>query len=585
MGSPAAASAFDAFDALPDPAAILLADGVLVRANAPFRAAFRYWIGPARPPWGRVEPPPFVNGERTFDAPAPDGRRFEWRERILPDGARFAVARDVSRHATASDQALRAKTTLFATMTHELRTPLNGILGMAELLEASALEPNERAYVEAIKQSGALLLDLITDVLDYSRLDSGYAALESVEFDPEAVLQDIAELLSPRAHAKGLDLVVIIHPQTPTGVKGDDGKLRQILFNLAGNAIKFTETGGVSIEVAPRADGNLRFLVRDTGPGVAPDKQQLIFDEFVQADAGVARRHGGAGLGLAIVQRLARAMGGDVGLASRPGEGATFWVDLPLLATGAPPQAPLLSDLTVALSIASPLRRRALEVALSSLGARVADAGQANIAIVDGDGDHLAPPSPEGARVALIPQERRDAIERCRAHGLAHYVLTPFRRHVLAERLLIALKEANGAAHEQRAPELAGLRVLVADDNPVNALLVRTLLARAGCIATMVSDGEEAVTAAAAAAFDLIFLDIRMPRMDGLEAAARIRAGHGPSAAAPIVALTADAAQADRAAALAAGMNEFLTKPIDAARLLAVAARFTDREKPASLRP
>jgi CheY-like chemotaxis protein len=256
-----------------------------------------------------------------------------------------------------------------------------------------------------------------------------------------------------------------------------------------------------------------------------------------------------------------------------------------LLATGAPPQAPLLSDLTVALSIASPLRRRALEVALSSLGARVADAGQANIAIVDGDGDHLAPPSPEGARVALIPQERRDAIERCRAHSLAHYVLTPFRRHVLAERLLIALKEANGAAHEQRAPELAGLRVLVADDNPVNALLVRTLLARAGCIATMVSDGEEAVTAAAAAAFDLIFLDIRMPRMDGLEAAARIRAGHGPSAAAPIVALTADAAQADRAAALGAGMNEFLTKPIDTARLLAVAARFTDREKPASLRP
>jgi signal transduction histidine kinase/CheY-like chemotaxis protein len=581
MARPAAASAFDAFDALPDPAAILSAEGGLVRANAPFRAAFRHWIGPARPPWGRVEPPAFVDGERRFDAPAPDGRRFEWCERILPDGARFVVARDVTRYANASDQALRAKTTLFATMTHELRTPLNGILGMAELLEASALQPNERAYVEAIRQSGVLLLDLITDVLDYSRLDVGHAALEMVAFDPEAILQDVAELLSPKAHAKGLDLVVTVQVGTPTCVKGDDSKLRQIIFNLAGNAIKFTESGGVSLEVSPRSDGRLRFAVRDTGPGVPPDKQQMIFDEFVQADAGIARRHGGAGLGLAIVKRLAQAMGGEVGLSSRAGEGAIFWVDLPLHAVDTNPQALPLKGVAVAVSTASALRRRAVEVALASLGARLSAIELADIAIVDGDGldvDVSAKP-----RVALIAQERRDAIDACRARGIAHYVLTPFRRRVLADRLLIALSETAGEPHTKGGPTLAGLKVLVAEDNAVNALLVRTLLTRAGCSVTIVQDGDEAVETASAAAFDLIFLDIRMPRMDGLEAAARIRAGAGPSASAPIVALTADASQQDRTAALAVGMDEFVTKPIDAERLLAVAARFTDREKPANL--
>lgn len=581
MGRPAAASAFDAFEALPDPAAILSADGALVRANAAFRAAFRHWIGPKRPPWGRTEAPDFVNGERRFDAPAPDGRRFEWSERILPDGARFAVARDVTRYVYASEQALRAKTTLFATMTHELRTPLSGILGMAELLGASALEPNERAYVEAIKQSGALLLDLITDVLDYARLDAGHGGLEIVEFDPENLLQDIAELLSPRAHVKGIDLVVIVHPGTPTAIKGDEGKLRQILFNLAGNAIKFTETGGVAIEVSPLGEGRLRFAVRDTGPGVTPDKQQLIFDEFVQADAGIARRHGGAGLGLAIVRRLAHVMGGEAGLSSRPGEGALFWVDLPMAATDAPPQRQPLAGIAVAVSTVSPLRRRALEVAVASLGARLSEVALADIVIVDGDEDQLD--TAGKARVALIPQERRDAIERCRALGLAHYVLNPFRRHALAERVLIALREASGVPPSEKAMALEGLRVLVAEDNPVNALLVRTLLARAGCNVTIAQDGEEAMTVASNTVFDLIFLDIRMPRMDGLEAAARIRASAGPSASAPIIALTADASQQDRAAALAVGMDEFVTKPIDAERLLAVAARFTDRQKPVSL--
>src|SRR5262249_29788554 len=187
--------------------------------------------------WGRVQPPPFEDGVRRFDATSPDGRRFEWIEKILPDGTRLAVARDVTHHARAAEDASRAKTVLFATLTHELRTPLNGVIGMADLLEMTKLEPNQKSYVGAIRQSGELLLDLITEILDYSRLEAGRVALESAPFDPEAAMQDVAELISTKAHAKGLELAVVARSGAPLRVIGDDGRLRQILFNLAGNPV------------------------------------------------------------------------------------------------------------------------------------------------------------------------------------------------------------------------------------------------------------------------------------------------------------------------------------------------------------
>ncbi|MFO1019064.1 MAG: response regulator [Hyphomonadaceae bacterium] len=595
MAQPAAAAqAFDAFNALPDPIAILAADGAMVRANPAFRATFRQWIGPGRPPWGRVQPPDFVDGERRFDAPAPDGRRFEWAERILPDGARLIAARDITRHVSAAEDALRAKTTLFATLTHELRTPLNGILGMAGLLERGALEPNEQTYVAAIKQSGELLLDLITEILDYSRLEAGRVDLESAPFDPEATMQDVAELISPKAHSKGLDIAVTTRSDAPLRVMGDDGRLRQILFNLAGNAVKFTDNGGVIMELAPRPGGRLRFNVRDTGPGVAPEKQALIFEEFAQADAGVARRHGGTGLGLAIVKKLALAMGGEVGLVSRPGFGANFWVELPLHAVegGAPPLS--LEGVRICVLSRSALLAQALRVTVVSLGAQSVehDSG-ADIILYDWregiDAEEIdALKRSARAVIALIPQEERDEIERVRAAGIEHYTLKPIRRRSLAERIKVALGEADRTMVEhvkqtESAPlALTGLRVLLAEDNPINALLARTLLTRAGCVVTTAQDGEEAVAAAAAAPYDLILLDIRMPRLDGLQAAERIRAGRGPSAAAPIVALSAEPDEQGRAKALESGMDDFLTKPIDAARLLAVAARFTERPNPAT---
>ncbi|MGD9968489.1 MAG: response regulator [Hyphomonadaceae bacterium] len=594
MAQPAAVPAFDAFEALPDPVAILAPDGVLVRANPAFRAVFRHWIGPNRPPWGRAQPPAFENGERRFDAPAPDGRRFEWVERELADGARLIIARDITRHVRAAEDALRAKTTLFATLTHELRTPLNGILGMAGLLELGKLEPNAKSYVGAIKQSGELLLELITEILDYSRLEAGRVELESAPFDPEATMQSVAELLSPKARDKGLEIVVSVRSDSPTRVTGDDGRLRQILFNLAGNAVKFTEAGGVVIELAPRPNGRLRFSVRDTGPGVAPEKQKLIFEEFTQADATVSRRHGGAGLGLAIVKRLALAMGGEAGLVSRPGFGATFWVELPLSTSASAPPPPSLAGVRIAIVSPSLMLTQALRGVVVSLGGIPVERGAAaDVVLLDWhaglDGDEIhALQRIARAVIALAPQEHRHVIDACRAAGVEHYTLKPVRRASLAERVRAALGGAAAPAAAQPEPAapqlLPGLRVLLAEDNPINALLARTLLTRAGCLVTSAQDGEEAVVAAAAAAYDLILLDIRMPRLDGFEAAARIRRGAGPSAAAPIVALTADAGEDERVRAAKAGMDDFITKPIDASRLLAVAARFTERPNGATFR-
>ncbi|MBL8547269.1 MAG: response regulator [Hyphomonadaceae bacterium] len=598
MALPAATHVFDAFDALPDPVAILAPDGALLRANPAFRAAFRHWIGPQRPPWGRTQPPEFTGGERRFDAPAPDGRQFEWIERLLPDGARLVTARDITRHVRAAEDALRAKTTLFATLTHELRTPLNGILGMAGLLALGKLEPNARSYVGAIKQSGELLLELITEILDYSRLEAGRVELESMPFDPEATMQSVAELLSPRARDKGLEIAVSVRSDAPRCVTGDDGRLRQILFNLAGNAVKFTETGGVVIEMAPRPNGRVRFNVRDTGPGVAPEKQALIFEEFTQADAGVARRHGGAGLGLAIVKKLALAMGGEVGLVSRPGFGASFWVELPLPSTPSEEPPPTLHGVRICIVSPSLLLTQTLRAVAISLGAIPVERGDASdVVLLDWhegvDGEEIdALRRGSRAIIALAPQEHRQIIDACRAVGIEHYTLKPVRRGSLVQRVRAALGEDLGEERSRPvsvsaddAPQqkpLQGLRVLLAEDNPINALLARTLLTRAGCVVTGAQDGEEAVSAASTGAFDLILLDIRMPRLDGFAAARMIRAGGGPSAAAPIVALTADAGEAERAHAAKAGMDDFITKPIDANRLLQVAARFTERPNPAT---
>ncbi|MDX2235737.1 MAG: response regulator [Hyphomonadaceae bacterium] len=590
------------FDAAPDPMAVFAADGALLRANAAFRAVFRQEIGPRRAPWGRVAPPPFTGDVRSFEAPAPDGRLFEWRERRLPNGHRIAAARDVAARAAAAAETARAKTLLFATLTHELRTPLNGILGMAGLLERAPLDAAAREYLDAIRTSGEHLLDLVTEILDFSRLESGRVMLEEAAFDPEATAQSVAELLSPRAREKHLEIAVIVDPAMPARLVGDEGRLKQILFNLAGNAVKFTPRGGVTLEMAP-AGARVRFVVRDTGPGIAPDKQAAIFDAFGQADASHARLYGGAGLGLAIVRKLADALGGAAGVQSAPGHGAAFWVELPFApAPAAGDDVGRLDGVTVGVLARNDVIARAVVAAVHGLGgtaqqvAGVDAASPGAVLLIDHDvaeGDarpYLALGRPV---VLMAPQEERHAIAAYRAQGVAHYVLKPLRRRSLSARLLAAAQGATPSAGSPAAPEddraaLApnlGLRVLVAEDNPINALLARTLLQRAGCSADVVGDGEEAVQAAARGGYDLIFLDLRMPRLDGFAAARRIRAAstHGDAARPALIALTADAGDAERQAALAAGMDDFVTKPIDPERLTAVVARFTQTPKPGTV--
>lgn len=599
-----------AFDAAPDPMATLAADGSLTWANAAFRAAFRHAIGPKRPVWGRTLPPPFQNGVRRFEAASPDGRRFEWTQQVLASGGSLLVARDVTARIAAAEDAARAKTLLFATLTHELRTPLNGILGMAELLSRAGLEAAERDYLRAIRQSGEHLLELITDILDYSRLETGRLSLETVVFSPEDLIQSVAELLAPRAQEKGLEIIAAPGPGGAGLVSGDDGRIRQILFNLAGNAVKFTERGGVTLQVARRPDGALRFQVRDTGPGIPLDKQERIFEEFAQADASIARRYGGAGLGLAIVRRLATAMRGRVGLESRPGAGATFWVDLPLqeaAAVTAPEGAERVAPLPLSaeglrvgvVSEQSVLRDGAMALARAA-GAQplvFSDLaiGPAGLDVALIDDALLAPLSSAGIEafaaqapplIVMIAPGDRGRLDRYRRLGIERYLIKPLRRRSLVEQLLATKGAAPAAAggapaqDDRLAPQsLKGLRVLLAEDNPVNALLARTVLGRAGAQVTLAADGEEAVAAFRAHPhYDLVLLDLRMPRLDGLAAARRIR-GLGPEGAeARLIALTAEASAEDRAAALAAGMDDFVTKPIAPAALEALAGRYLKRE-------
>lgn len=594
---------FDPFEDGPDPAVQFAPDGAVLRTNAAFRRVFRQPIGPGRAPWGRLIPPDFDrDNERRFDAPAPDGRLFEWREQRLPQGGRFAQARDVSDRAAQAAAAARAKTVLFATLTHELRTPLNGILGMAGLLARAPLTPTEASYLNAIARSGEHLLELVTEILDFSSLESGRVTLEVAPFDPAIVAQDVVELLSPKAHEKGLDIMVAAHADVPSQVLGDAGRVRQILFNLAGNAVKFTESGGVVI-VLSRHNGALRFAVRDSGPGIAEDKKAQIFEEFQQGDATHARRHGGTGLGLAIVRKLAAVMGGAVGLNTRLGRGSSFFVDLPLppAATpdGEPPHPGPLAGLQVGVAATNPMLMDGLIAMLAGLGAvghmvtRPSQAAGLDAVLVDVGGIDLAALRAINGRVVLLaPQEAREDLAALDGAEPTPYLLKPVRPGSLSERLRLV----TGLDHGQSASPLTltderdaaitqlGLRVLLAEDNPINALLARTLLQRAGCSVVTVGDGEEAVAAVARGeGFDLVFLDLRMPRLDGMGAARRIRHLPGELGRIPIVALTADASDGDRAAALAAGMDEFLTKPIDAHRLAAVAGRLCQGAKTATV--
>jgi CheY-like chemotaxis protein len=471
--------------------------------------------------------------------------------------------------------AARARDRVFALLSHEIRTPLNGVLGMAGLLAGTPLDATQAAYLATLRDCGEHLLGLVNNMLDLAKLEAGRIELEPADTDVEALLQGVSELLSPRAHAKGLEIAWSVAPGLGV-IRADDGALRQILFNLAGNAVKLTETGGVWLRAERRggtaARPRIRFAVADSGPGLKPEDQARIFEEFAQAEAGV--RAGGAGLGLAIVRRLAAALGGVVGVESTPGSGATFWVEASFDAVNGSGCSDDLHGLTIAVETTSWVVRDAAAAQVRACGGQLAQPSEAcDVRLVDAC-EEIAPPPPGAPALVLLTPEARDRIEAFRSAGYAGYLIKPLRRASLATRVRAALaKEGREDPGDERAApaRLEGLRVLLAEDNPVNALLARALLTRCGCSVLHVGGGEEALAAARAAAYDVVLLDMRMPDLDGPATARALRAA---GFRLPIVALTANAFADDRRLCLEAGMDGFLTKPLQPAALEAELARW-----------
>lgn len=479
-------------------------------------------------------------------------------------------------------------------MSHEMRTPLNGVIGMINLLQRTRLDGAQRAYAENARQSAEHLLGLVNDLLDYARLEAGALEFDLAPVDLEGLVRGVAELLSPRAHDKGLEIVWSVAADAPD-VLADEGRLRQVLFNLAGNAVKFTEIGGVRITVE-HAGGSagrprLAFLVDDTGPGVAPEARARIFEEFGHADSSDAVRHDGAGLGLAVVRKLAAAMEGSVRVEDRPdgaasGRGARFRFEAAFAAVAVARDKPLRGQ-TVAVRAVDPFVLSAAHAQIEASGGVVADAAPVTLVDhADAPTGALAAPPSSGRGIVLLKPAERDLIARYRAAGFHGYLIKPLRRGSLAERVLAAVgAEApdKSSAHcaapiedDRVSPvQFAGIRVLLAEDNPVGALLARTLLRREGCTVETAATGDEVVAAVKRARYDVVFMDMRMPGMDGPAAARAIRAAGDTT---PILALTANAFAEDRRACLEAGMDDHIVKPLDAEALRAALARWTKRD-------
>ena len=474
-----------------------------------------------------------------------------------------------------------------ASLSHEFRTPLNGVLGMTRLLEGTRLTAEQRAYTAALRESGEHLLTLVNDVLDFAKLGAGRIDVHAGEVDVEALLRGVCELLSPRAREKGLEIAWAV-PADVRAIRADESRLRQILLNFAGNAVKFTESGGVLVRVTPAGPGRLRFLVEDTGPGVSEHQRERIFEAFAQADAAHASL-GGAGLGLAIARRLATAMDGEVGVEAVETGGARFWMEAAFRTISGAAPVTCLEGRTVGVASANAVVRRAACLQIEACGGRAVEAvgldailratSPGDVVLIDNSllagAKPLRRPADRAVIVLLAPDER-GRIGAYKRAGFA-YLIKPLRRASLAERVLIAAgsgQTAPAAPEDERAAEAAatGKRILLVEDNPINALLARALLGREGCIVDHATGGAEAIAAVKVGAYDLILMDMRMPGMSGIETAEALRQD---GVATPIVALTANAFDDDRRACLAAGMDDFLVKPMSPDSLRAMLIRWT----------
>jgi signal transduction histidine kinase/CheY-like chemotaxis protein len=519
----------------------------------------------------------------------------------------------------AAEQASRAKSQFLANMSHEIRTPMNGVLGMIDLLLETPLTEPQRRYSEIIRRSGESLLSIINDILDLSRIEAGKLVLDSVSFDPHLLVGEIGDTFAQRASAKGVELICHASEDVPHHLVGDPGRLRQILLNLMGNAVKFTERGEVVLRMSlDRLEEDVavvRFSVRDTGIGIAPEAQRKIFQQFVQADGSTTRKYGGTGLGLPISQQLASMMGGTIELRSAPGKGSEFRFAVRLLRdreaeSGAeePSRSRDLRGVRALIVDNNETNRQILEQnflrwglrtrsaagpgeALEAMRAAAAERDPFLLAVLDrkmpeGDGLDLArkikaDPAIRDARLILISsvdfdEEAKDLLE----HGVSAYLMKPVRTSALLDGIVAVLGRAPGGPPEPEAPCPAappepgsgGASILLVEDNPVNQEVARAMLEILGHRTTIAGNGREAVDAVSGGSYDLILMDCQMPLMDGYEATRAIRGLE--TSRTPIVALTANAMPGSSEKCLEAGMDDYLAKPFTLSQLRAVLERF-----------
>jgi signal transduction histidine kinase/CheY-like chemotaxis protein len=563
-----------------------------------------------------------ADGTRVYDQKiaAPDGARWiAWRDVTVRSDrgsemqsvGRDVTARVFAEHALAdardqAEAANRAKSRFLAMVSHEIRTPLNGILGMADLLGDTPLAPEQTTYLTAMKTSAGTLVSFIEELLDLAKIEAGRLDLMPQPFALAAFIEETVELLGPRAQAKGLEICSYVDERLPSRVIGDAARLRQVIFNLVGNAIKFTETGGISIIVEPGAHADeIVVAVRDTGIGIATADQSRVFLEFEQADVGSTRKYDGSGLGLTISKRIVERMGGVIALESSAGSGATFRVTVPLPRAGDDEQPIAVPDLSgedilivAPAAVEASLLARRLQrwgahttivpdeaVAAALLPERAWTTVMVDYATGSAASAALAMLTAAiPRRIMLVTPARRSELPNLKEAGFTGYLIKPVRVSSLAGRFAADAAFDAAVAIEltespPTVPAAGGLSVLVAEDNEINALLVRALLQKLGHRATMAGSGKAAIDCwlaarAAGMPFDRILMDLHMPGMDGLEATRRIRTfeAEDETARTPIVALTANATAEDREASLAAGMDGFLVKPLDREKLAAALA-------------
>jgi two-component system sensor histidine kinase/response regulator len=536
-------------------------------------------------------------------------------------GARDITQRKLTESRLASyarelEAANRAKTDFLASMSHEVRTPLNGIIGMTEMLLDTPLSADQRSCAETVCVSAEALLRIVNDVLDFSKIEAGRMSLEAIPFDLQALLEDTLDLVTLRAQEKGLELIFRHDPSLPPGVIGDPGRIRQIVLNLLGNGIKFTESGHVLLKVVTEAVRGgrveLRISVRDTGIGIPPDRLTRLFERFTQADSSTTRRYGGTGLGLAISRQLAELMGGRVSATSEPGAGSTFSVWLPLEIDPAARRPELdtgeLGGIRVLVVDDNPDCRPVTQELCARWGMRTEGCSAASAAIekltaafhsgnpfqlvitdwlmAGMDGEQLTRAVRENSVLKSTPviflssAGRRDEAARFTEAGCDGYLVKPVKASTLFElvRRMMALSRDTACAtmltrldvHVRRPPatdarrhaRFCGCQVLLVEDNRVNQKVGVRLLEKFGCRVDVAANGEEAVEMSSQLPYDLILMDCQMPEMDGYEATRQIRRRGGHEGRTPIIAITASVTERDREQCFAAGMDDYLSKPI-----------------------